>query len=107
MARLGCGVDLAWITAIMCTMRPGYEEDFIKQRFRLFPEQPRMLLVLKASCRDGPLEGTMIGFLSENRVIALDVGDAQSATILEVHQQIHSARLARDWRAPQPFAACR
>ena len=32
----GCSVDLAWITAIMCTM------------FRLFPKQPRMLLVLKA-----------------------------------------------------------
>ena len=87
----GCSVDLAWLTAIMCTM------------FRLFPQQPRMLLILKASCRDGPGQGQMVGFLSEARLIAVDAGDLATANIWEVHKLIDSARLARDWRAPEPF----
>lgn len=87
----GCSTDLAWLTAIMCAL------------FRLFPEKQRMMLILKASCRDGPGEGQMVAFLSEARVFALDTGDPTSATILEVHQQIQRVRLSRDWRAPEPF----
>lgn len=87
----GCSTDLAWLTVIMCAM------------FRLFPQQQRMMLILKASCRDGPGEGQMVAFLSEARVFALDTGDPSSATILEVHQQIQRVRLSRDWRAPEPF----
>eukprot|EP00434_Breviolum_minutum_P016328 symbB.v1.2.014389.t1/scaffold1052.1/size141681/6 len=87
----GCSTDLAWLTVIMCAL------------FRLFPEQQRMRLVLKASCRDGPGQGQMVGFFSEARVITLDTGDSATATLLEVHQQIQHARLCRDWRAPEPF----
>ncbi|CAE7504558.1 NRPS8, partial [Symbiodinium natans] len=87
----GCSVDLAWLTAIMCAM------------LRLFPQQPRMMLVVKASCRDGEGQGEMVGFLSEARVITIDVGDVQSATVLDVHHRIHTARVGRSWRAPEPF----
>lgn len=87
----GCSVDLAWLTAIMCAM------------LRLFPHEPRMMLVVKASCRDGEGQGRMVGFLSEARVITIDVGDVESATILDVHHRIHSVRVGRTWRAPEPF----
>mmetsp|Transcript_25613 Transcript_25613/g.60055 ORF Transcript_25613/g.60055 Transcript_25613/m.60055 type:complete len:174 (-) Transcript_25613:31-552(-) len=45
----------------------------------------------------------MVGFLSEARVITIDVGDVEAATILDVHHRIHSARVGRTWRAPEPF----
>ncbi|CAJ1366075.1 unnamed protein product, partial [Effrenium voratum] len=89
--EMHCSVDLAWLSAVMCSM------------FRLFPDQPRMHLVLKAACRDGPGQGQMVGFLSEARVLTIDPGELSGATMLDVHHRIHSARLARDWRAPLPF----
>ena len=45
----------------------------------------------------------MVGFLSEARLIAVDAGDLASVNIWEVHKCIDAARLARDWRVPEPF----
>jgi len=88
---LGCGTDVAWLTAVMGAV------------FRLFPTVPCLHLVLKVGCRDGPGERQMIGFLSEQRVFAVDIGDPQAATLLDIANTVASARRARAWRAPVPF----
>ena len=47
----------------------------------------------------------MVGFLSEQRVLIVDVGDASRATLLDVACQIDHARKHRTWRVPQPYEA--
>jgi len=59
--------------------------------------------MLKVACRDGPGEVQMVGFLSEQRVIAVDMGDLESATFLGIANAISTARRARAWRSPAPF----
>lgn len=90
---LGCGSDVVWLTAILGAM------------YRLFPEQSSVHLILKCACRDGPGEAEMVGFLSEQRVFAVDVGDTARATLLDVAWKIDAARRARAWRAPVPYEA--
>lgn len=90
---VGCGIDVAWLTVIMTAL------------YRLFPSEPRFQLILKAACRDGPGESEMVGFLSEQRTLPVDVGDLQRATLLHVASTIDSARRVRAWRAPVPFEA--
>lgn len=90
---LGCGVDVAWITAILGTL------------FRLFPSEPCFYLLLKCGCRDGPGEEGMVGYLSEQRVIAVDVGDPSQAALLDVARLVDAARRSRSWRAPVPYEA--
>jgi len=88
---LGCSVDVAWLAAIMGAM------------FRLFPSEPCFHLVLKCGCRDGPNERQMVGFLSENRIFSVDVGDVKNSTLLDVAHHIAGTRRQRAWHAPQPF----
>jgi len=90
---LGCSIDIAWLTAIVGAL------------FRLFPKEPCIRLVLKTGCRDGPGEREMVGFLSEQRTFPVDVGDPETASILEIANIISSTRRARSWRAPVPFEA--
>jgi len=90
---IGCGLDVAWLTAVMGAM------------FRLFPEQRCIHLALKVACRDGPGELQMVGFLSEQRLFAVDIYDPETATLLGVADTIGAARRARAWRAPMPYEA--
>jgi len=88
---LGCGLDVAWLTAVMGAM------------FRLFPEHRCMRLMLKVACRDGPGEVQMVGFLSEQRILTVDVLDPETSTLLGIAGDIAAARRSRAWRAPAPF----
>jgi len=88
---IGCGIDVAWLTATMGAM------------FRLFPEQPVIHLMLKTGCRDGPEEVGMIGFLSEQRIFAVDAGNPDTCTLLDIAENISGVRRSRSWRAPGPF----
>jgi len=90
---LGCSVDVAWLTAVSVAM------------FRLFPDIPTIRFILKTGCRDGPGEAQMVGFLSEQRTFAVDVGDLQTATVAHVANIIADTRRMRAWRAPMPFEA--
>jgi hypothetical protein len=45
----------------------------------------------------------MIGFLSEVRMITVDVADCKTSTLLDLAQIFSGARRRRDWRAPYPF----
>lgn len=54
---------------------------------------------------DGLEQHNMVGFLSEQRVLIVDVGDASRATLLDVACQIDHARKHRTWRVPQPYEA--
>jgi len=88
---LGCGIDVAWLTVVLGTM------------FRLFPEERRITLMLKVGCRDGPGEVQMVGFLSEQRVLPVDLGDPENSTLLDIVNVLSLARRGRAWRAPQPY----
>jgi hypothetical protein len=88
---LGCSVDIAWLTAVMGAV------------FRMFPNMPCFHLVLKVGCRDGPNERQMVGFLSEVREFAVDVGDTKTSTLLHLAQLFSGKRRRRDWRAPVPY----
>lgn len=90
---MGCGSDIAWLTAIMGSM------------FRLFPEQKCIRLALKVACRDGPGELQMVGFLSEHRLLAVDILDPETSTLMDIAETIGSARRSRAWRAPMPYEA--
>mmetsp|Transcript_12709 Transcript_12709/g.41041 ORF Transcript_12709/g.41041 Transcript_12709/m.41041 type:complete len:735 (-) Transcript_12709:50-2254(-) len=90
---MGCGADVAWLTAVMGAM------------FRLFPEQKSIRLALKVACRDGPGEVQMVGFLSEHRLFVVDVLEPETSTLADVAETIGSARRARAWRAPMPYEA--
>jgi len=88
---LGCSVDVAWLTAVMGTC------------FRLFPDQPCFHLVLKCGCRDGPSERQMVGFLSENRIFSVDVGEVRTSTLVDIANLMAGTRRQRAWRAPLPL----
>eukprot|EP00929_Paragymnodinium_shiwhaense_P028931 TRINITY_DN16694_c0_g1_i1.p1 TRINITY_DN16694_c0_g1~~TRINITY_DN16694_c0_g1_i1.p1 ORF type:complete len:1586 (-),score=297.51 TRINITY_DN16694_c0_g1_i1:44-4801(-) len=88
---LGCGIDVAWLTAVMGAV------------FRMFPTLPRHKLILKVPCRDGPEEAQMVGFLSEARIMTVDVGDLETATLADIAETISTTRRARSWRAPEPY----
>lgn len=79
---LGCGIDIAWLIAVIGAM------------FRLFPELPCIYLMLKVVCRDGPDEVQMVGFLREQRVLPVDIGDPRTATLLDIASTIVAARQA-------------
>lgn len=89
---IGCGVDVAWLAASVVSL------------FRLFPKTPCVRLVLKCACRDGPSEGQMVGFLSEQRVFPVHMA-GPSMTVLDVVGEIMRVRQARSWRVPAPFEA--
>jgi len=89
----GCSSDVAWLTAVVGAL------------LRLFPNEHRVALILKCACRDGLEQHNMVGFLSEQRVLIVDVGDASRATLLDVACQIEHARKHRTWRVPQPYEA--
>ncbi|CAK9060139.1 unnamed protein product [Durusdinium trenchii] len=90
---LGCSPDVAWLTAVVGSL------------LRLFPSEQRIQLILKCACRDGPNQHNMVGFLSEQRVIPVDVGESRRANLLDVACCIEHARRSRAWRAPQPYEA--
>lgn len=90
---LGCSADVAWLTAVVGSL------------LRLFPSEQRVALILKCACRDGPDQNTMVGFLSEQRVISIDCGDNRRATLLDIACRLEHARRNRAWRAPQPYEA--
>ncbi|CAE7303561.1 TOP2 [Symbiodinium natans] len=90
---IGCSIDIAWLAAVVGSL------------LRLFPDQHRFQLILKCACRDGPGQNEMVGFLSEQRVFPVDVGDSRHATLMDVVCAIESVRRARTWRAPVPFEA--
>ncbi|CAE7507863.1 ddaD [Symbiodinium sp. CCMP2592] len=90
---IGCSIDVAWLTAVVGSL------------LRLFPDQHRFQLILKCACRDGPGQNEMVGFLSEQRVFPIDVGDSRHATLMDVYCAIESVRRSRTWRAPVPFEA--
>ena len=54
---------------------------------------------------DGPDQNTMVGFLSEQRVMSIDCGDNRRATLLDIACRLDHARRHRAWRAPQPYEA--
>jgi len=93
MEVIGCGIDVAWLTAITAAL------------YRLFPSEQCFHLVLKCACRDGPGEAEMIGFLSEQRIIPVDVGNSRMASLLDIVQCIDATRKSRTWRAPVPYEA--
>ncbi|CAJ1345729.1 unnamed protein product [Effrenium voratum] len=90
---LGCGADVAWLTAIVGAM------------LRMFPSEKRIQLTLKCACRDGPGQNDMVGFLSEQRVFFVDCGDSTKATLMDVAMSIDRHRKTRSWRAPLPYEA--
>ncbi|CAJ1434505.1 unnamed protein product [Effrenium voratum] len=90
---LGCGADVAWLTAIVGAM------------LRMFPSEKRIQLTLKCACRDGPGQNDMVGFLSEQRVFPVDCGDSTKATLMDVAMSIDRHRKTRSWRAPLPYEA--
>eukprot|EP00927_Polykrikos_kofoidii_P008050 TRINITY_DN13334_c0_g1_i4.p1 TRINITY_DN13334_c0_g1~~TRINITY_DN13334_c0_g1_i4.p1 ORF type:complete len:955 (-),score=143.81 TRINITY_DN13334_c0_g1_i4:81-2831(-) len=90
---IGVGVDVAWLTALSGAM------------FRLFPHMPCLYLILMCACRDGPGEAEMVGYLSDQRVVHLDLGDGRATTMLDIAQTLDATRRARTWRAPAPYEA--
>jgi len=90
---LGCSIDIAWVTAVTGAV------------FRLFPKMPCVHVILKVGCRDGPGERQMIGFLSEQRVFPVHVGDPSNATLLDITNIVASTRRRRAWRTLEPFEA--
>eukprot|EP00439_Symbiodinium_sp_Y106_P032803 s5686_g3.t3 len=75
---IGCSIDVAWLTAVIGSL------------LRLFPDQHCFQLILKCACRDGPGQNEMVGFLSEQRVFPIDVGDSRHATLMDVYCAIES-----------------
>jgi acyl-coenzyme A synthetase/AMP-(fatty) acid ligase len=89
--KLGCSIDVAWLTAICGSV------------FRLFPQQKCIRLMLKVACRDGPGEREMVGFLSEQRILPVDVVESEASTLVDIARRIDNGRRMRAWRAPEPF----
>jgi hypothetical protein len=89
--KLGCSIDVAWLTAITGCL------------FRLFPKLTCIRLMLKVACRDGPGEREMVGFLSEQRILPVDLVNTEASTLVDVARRIDTGRRLRAWRAPQPF----
>lgn len=90
---LGCSIDVAWLSVILASM------------FRLFPDRQRISLLLKCACRDGLGESEMVGFLAEQRVMTVDLGDLHRASLLDIVQHVDRLRRSRDWRVPLPYEA--
>lgn len=47
----------------------------------------------------------MVGFLSEQRIMVVDIVDRESATLTGLAESVGTERRARSWRVPKPFEA--
>jgi len=89
--RLGCSVDIAWLTIISASF------------LRMFPDLRRLDLYLIVTCRDRPGEETMVGYFSSRKLLSIELGDPSTVQLMGLVDLISTARRQRSWKRPRPF----